>query len=382
MTRTRLFEILEGGDAADRVARAFNQFMIVLILLNVGMVVLESMPAMRARFAPVFFAFELFSVAVFSIEYALRLAVITEHPQPRFRDPVRGRIRFALTPLAIIDLLAILPFFLGAFGLTDLRFLRAFRLLRLLKLARYFPALRTLGNVLAAQRRALLSASVVMLFMLVVCSSVMYLIERDHQPDAFGSIPAAMWWGIATLTTVGYGDVVPVTPLGRIMGTFIAMFGIGMFALPAAMLASGFSRETDKEDFLASWHLVAAVPVFGKLDAVEIARVAELLDERTAVPNEIILRVGSRADRMYFLVRGTVAVELPDRTVELTRGDFFGEMALLGHTERVATVRAVSSCRFLVLKQADFEELCEDYPQLAARIEGVAAKRRAEIDGQ
>ena len=168
---------------------------------------------------------------------------------PRYSHPISGRLRFAGSWHAVVDLLAILPFYLPMFLPIDLRVLRAlrfFRLLRFLKLTRYSESMRIFGKVLRGERTELMIALFVAGVLLVLGSSFLYIVEHEAQPDAFSSIPAAMWWGVATLTTVGYGDVYPVTPLGRLLGAIVAIMGIGMFALPAGILASGFAREMGK----------------------------------------------------------------------------------------------------------------------------------------
>jgi voltage-gated potassium channel len=194
-----------------------------------------------------FKAFDVFSVFVFTVEYLLRLWTCTT--DKKFRGPVKGRFRFAVTPFALVDLMAILPFYAPMFLPLDLRFIRAlrlFRLLRILKMGRYSESLRTLGNVLKEEKEALLITVFAVLILLVVASSLMYFVENAAQPKAFSSIPAAMWWGVATLTTVGYGDMYPITPLGRFFGAIIAILGIGAIAIPAGILTTGFAKEIQK----------------------------------------------------------------------------------------------------------------------------------------
>jgi len=188
-----------------------------------------------------------FSIAIFTIEYLLRLWTCTINN--RFRDPLMGRIRFALTPLALVDLMAILPFYLPMLIPFDLRFIRAvrlFRLFRLFKIGRYSRSLRTIGNVLKSKKEDLFITVFTVFILLVVASSLMYFVENEAQPEAFSSIPTAMWWGVITLTTVGYGDIYPVTMAGKILGSIISILGIGIFALPTGILASGFAEEIQK----------------------------------------------------------------------------------------------------------------------------------------
>jgi voltage-gated potassium channel len=226
--------------------RALDYSIAALILLNVLATTLETVAGIEARFGRVLHAFDLFSVVVFTIEYGVRLALCPAHPSGRFLDPVRGRLRYALTPMAIIDLLAILPFYLGIFTAVDLRFLRVLRLFRVFKLTRYSAAMSILLSVLREEAPSFGASLFILCVILILAASGMYLVEQDAQPDAFGSIPAAMWWAVATLTTVGYGDVTPLTTVGKLFGALVTVVGIGMVALPAGILASAFSDHLRK----------------------------------------------------------------------------------------------------------------------------------------
>lgn len=244
--RQRLHAILEPAEKDDRTSRAFDIFLVSLIALNVVAVVLETVEAVGSRFAGWFRTFELLSVAVFTIEYVLRLWVCTT--EKRYARPVGGRVRFALHPLMIIDLLAFLPSLLPILGIDGrpLRALRLMRVFRILKLARYSTSLQIMGRVFRAKSADLAVTATALCILLLVASSLMYYAERNAQPDLFSSIPATMWWGVATLTTVGYGDAFPITTVGRCLGGVIAVLGIGLFALPAGLLASGFTEELEK----------------------------------------------------------------------------------------------------------------------------------------
>lgn len=237
--KARIFGILEPGDEDSKY---FDPFIMGLILLNVAAVVLETVDSIYSAYAPLFDAFDVFSVAVFTVEYILRVWSCTINP--RFKDPVRGRLQFMVTPLALVDIVAVLPFYLP-FIFADLRFMRAmrlFRLFRVLKLARYSESLQTFVDVLRLKKEELLLMLFAIMILLVVSSSLMYEAENAAQPDAFASIPAAMWWGIVTLATVGYGDVYPITPWGKFIGSIVVLLGIGLFALPTGVLASGFAE--------------------------------------------------------------------------------------------------------------------------------------------
>ena len=244
--KRRTHELIEREVGATRLDRAVDLFISLLIVTNVCAVMLETVTWIDAPFHPYFVAFEIFSVAVFTAEYVLRLWSCTA--DPRYARPVWGRVRYALQPMLLIDLLAVVPFYLE-FLTVDLRFvrtLRLFRLFRIFKLARYADSMRTLGLVLRSRREELLVTLFVVVVLLVFASSAMYYVESEAQPEQFSSIPAAMWWGVATLTTVGYGDVYPVTTAGRFLGAGIAILGVGLFALPTGILASAFSEELQK----------------------------------------------------------------------------------------------------------------------------------------
>jgi voltage-gated potassium channel len=239
--RRRVQQILS-DPTSDRIGRIVSLGLIALILLNVLAVMAESVTGIADAHGAWLAGFEILSVTIFLIEYLLRVWSCTA--SPLYPHPLWGRIRFALTPLAIIDLLAVLPTLLLWIGMgVDLRFLRILRLARLMriaKLGRYSRALQSMGLAVRGRREELLMAVVLMVMILVVASSLMYMAERDRQPEAFSSIPATMWWGIMTLTTVGYGDVYPITALGKLTAALVAVAGIGLFALPAGIVGSAF----------------------------------------------------------------------------------------------------------------------------------------------
>ncbi len=244
----RIFEILETAEEGDVPSRMFDIGIIILIIINVTAVVLETVEWLAVRYQSFFVTLEVVSVAVFTVEYVLRLVVCTE--DEKYRHPLVGRIRFMMSPMALIDLLAVLPFYLPVVIPLDTRFLRAlrmFRLFRLFKMGRYSDSLQTLGNVAKAKKEEFAVTFFVISILLVFASSAVYYVEHDAQPDEFSSIPAAMWWGVAALTTVGYGDVYPITPLGKFLGAVIALLGIGLVALPAGIIASGFAEEMQKK---------------------------------------------------------------------------------------------------------------------------------------
>jgi len=249
--RQRVWELLDvSEDPQSGVADWdwVDVILLVLILLNVLAVILETVQSLQLRFSTAFWAFEVFSVGVFSVEYAARIWACTA--DPRYRQPIIGRLRYVSSFGGVVDLLAILPFYVSlavpaaALDLRILRVLRLLRFARVLKLARYSDSIVRMKRVIGARRGDLGVALAAVGVVLILASSAIYYVEVDTQPDVFTSIPAAMWWGISALTTVGYGDITPVTPLGKFLGGIIQLLGIAIFALPAGIIAAGYEEES------------------------------------------------------------------------------------------------------------------------------------------
>src|SRR6266487_1620952 len=233
-----LLDPTEGGTVWDKV---INTFLVTLILLNTVAVILETVASIYQPYKTLFNNFEFFSICIFSFEYALRLWTCT--CIDKYKHSITGRLKYIFSVGSLIDLTAILPFYLPMFIGYDFRFIRILRLVRFFrffKLSRYMNASRVISRVFQSKKDELILSLVITFFLIIVASSIMYFTEHDAQPDKFSSIPETMWWSVATLTTVGYGDVFPITPLGKTLTAFISILGIGMFALPAGILASGF----------------------------------------------------------------------------------------------------------------------------------------------
>jgi len=244
--RARIYQIIEMTDPDDLTSRIFSIFIISLISINVTCIVLESIASIEAQYRLIFFRIEMLSTAIFATEYGLRLWTSVESGSDidNLENPTRKRLRYVFSPLAIVDLLAFLPSLLQAlFPGLDLRFLRVLRLLRVFKLTRYFSSFELLLTVLHEERKSLSGIFFILMVILTLAASALYMVERDIQPDRFGSIPQAMWWAIAALTTVGYGDVYPISLMGQILGSLVTILGIGMVALPSGILASAFSEQ-------------------------------------------------------------------------------------------------------------------------------------------
>lgn len=246
--RKRIFEIIEKGDKDDQVSRYFDVFIMALIIMSVMSIIIESFDEVVVNFGSHLSRFEVFSIGVFTIEYGLRL--LTADIAFPNKSKLKSLIRYILSPMAIIDLLAILPMYLPMVIPVDLRFLRILRLTRLLrvfKLNRYTKSLSLLNRVLKREKEQLIVTIFITSLLLLLSSSIMYYLEHDAQPEAFPNIVSSLWWAIATLTTVGYGDIYPVTTLGRLLSGFIAILGIGLVAMPTGIISAGFLAEIDKD---------------------------------------------------------------------------------------------------------------------------------------
>jgi voltage-gated potassium channel len=241
-----IYEILETSDSTNLYSLVDDFIIQSLIVLNITAFIASTSTDFSAGYQQTFESIEIVSSLVFSLEYVLRIWVCTV--ETKYIHPIWGRIKYALTPLSLIDLISILPFYLLLLfpNLSFVYLISLLRLLRLIKISRYSESVRTLGIVLYAKKEELLATAFAVFILLIFASSLMYFVESSAQPKSFGSIPDAMWWGVVTLTTVGYGDIYPITPIGRFLGSMLAFLGIGIFALPAGIISSGFSEEVQR----------------------------------------------------------------------------------------------------------------------------------------
>ncbi|MGR9071465.1 MAG: cyclic nucleotide-gated ion channel [Gammaproteobacteria bacterium] len=348
--------------------RIFSGVVILLIVINVAAVLMGSIETYRLRYERQFEWLRIVTLFFFGLEYLLRLWSCTEESSKLYRHPVSGRLRFLATPLMLIDLLVVVSLAVGFRTPVDFRLLRLFRLLNILQITRNSMALHILSAVVVRERRTLASFFLIIAVLLIVVSSIIFSIENRAQPDVFASIPDAMWWAMATLTTVGYGDVVPLTIPGKAFGVIVMFIGVGMYAIPTGILVSSFYQEMQRKDFLATWDLVAQVPFFSGLSAAEIAKIADLLKLHVARQGEVIIREGDIADCMYFIVSGEVKINKKGHVFHAKGGDFFGEIGVLFKTPRNATVTANTYVELLQLEARDVELFLEYNPELRQQI--------------
>ena len=249
--RQKVFSLLNPTPTSGDLHHIIDHVIVVLVLLSVISIILETVPWIHKPFQAEFYAIEIFTVVIFSLEYVGRLYSCCE--MPKYQEPIVGRIKYMFTLGALIDLVAVLPFFIGlAFHEEfDLRFLRVFRLSRLLKITRYTGTLNTMYKAIYRERRVLFAAAFMMVLLVILTASLGFEFEHAAQPDKFDTIPDAMYWAVITLASVGYGDLTPITPMGKAMTVVISLIGIGIFAIPAGLMASAFTDQLriDREAF-------------------------------------------------------------------------------------------------------------------------------------
>ena len=331
-----------------------NKFFGVVIALNIFHQIVSSAGYLELKI-PLIQMLYWISIGIFGIEIILRI----------FKE---RKLSFLLS---IDGFVLINQVF---FSIYDLRILRLFRLFDIFSQSRFLLPTNTLIKTIIKQRNALLGSQIMVISILLVVSTFIYFLESAVQPDVFGSIPSTMWWGIATLTTVGYGDVVPMTDLGKLLASFTMLVGIGMFALPAAILASAYYEEIQKKNFLVSFEAIASVPLFQELPIGAVGKINEKLKAVLVNEHETIFSKGDEADSMFIIEYGKVKVEI-EQPVYLVSGDYFGEMALLGNVPRNATITAADDTKLLELTKSDLAELSEEHPGLFKELELSASTR-------
>ncbi len=372
--RSRCYQALVNTGVHVPERLVVSALIVATIAVSVAATMVRTLPELDPEVAAVAAALGFAVNLLFTLEYVVRLWAAPE-ADPALA-PSRARLAYARSFLGLVDLGVVLPVWLGQFGMLGLEWAMIAGLLPLLKLTRHAPGLGLLATVIRSEARVLSAAFMVMVVVLVIASGVMYVLEHESQPSVFRSVPHSLWWGIVTVATVGYGDIVPITAGGKVFAGMTMLIGIALFAVPAGILATGFAAEIRKRDFIVTWQSVGRVPLFAGLDAGRIAEIARLLKPEVVPSGAVIVRRGELAEAMFFIMDGEVEVEVEPAPVRLGAGQFFGEMALLQDGRRTATVRALADCRLLALGVRDFRRLVEANPDLAAQLDKVAESRR------
>jgi voltage-gated potassium channel len=350
----RLFARFCSGETVER----------ILVVIGVAALLVGTLPGLAPLYDRLLTLACLAVALVFAGIYGVKLRAATD------------RRAFALSGHAVIELLAALPVplaLLAGMPATNARLLGVFWTLKLIRMN---PAFALLWRVIRNERQPLLSVTMAFIVVVLFAATIAYVVERNVQPDAFGSVPAALWWAVTTITTTGYGDKIPASFLGRLLGGGVMVAGIGLFALWAGILASGFAAELKREEFLQSWDLVVRLPLFRNLGASALAEIARLLKVHTCPADSAIVRQGEPGDSMFFIAEGEAEVRAGAARIRLKPGQFFGEAALISGEPRNATVVAVVPTRLLRLDVIEFRGLAARQPDLLQIIEAEGARRK------
>jgi len=377
--RARIWGLLDPtshGHAARRV-RGLEILLILIGIFSVSAGTVDWIaPAARAVAASV----TGIVAVLFFVGYLVRLWIAPENPRLYSTAESRSRLRWVVSAEGVIDLLAVIPAVAVASGGARLGAESAsvFVLMWMPKLATHAPGVGLIARVFHNERSALGAAAALFMIVLLSAAAIAHWLEGERQPEHFGSIPASLWWAVVTLTTTGYGDVVPQTALGRVIGGVVMLCGISVLALLAGILATGFAEEVRRREFVRIWDLVARVPFFANVGAIAITDIVGRLRSRSYPAGAMVIRKGDVGDSMFFIVTGDVEVRIGPRTRVLRDGNFFGEMALLDRKPRSADVVTVTPCTLLVLDVSDFYQLAGQQPALIATIDSEAKRRRAD----
>ena len=367
--------VLEEGQVDSLIGTIIEALLVLLIIANVAAVALETIPSMYGRFRGAFSAFEQFSLFAYGLEYILRVWSSVEDPRIAVRGPLNGRAAFALRPLMLVDFMAFAPSILGLFLGFDFRVLRIFRLFRLLKLARYSQALQALLSVLLAERSALFASFILLIATTCFCGELMHLAEGTVQPRTLGTMPNAMYWAITTLATVGYGDITPITPLGKLIAGMTMVLGLAAFALPVGIIANGFVTGLSRRRFAFTWTMLRRQPLFHGFDVDALNDVLESLSAAVVREHSQITVSGRNADTFYLVVAGRACFESGAAVREIGPGGLIGVETYIHDAVYDDTVTAETELRVVALPGDELRRLCRKYPLLKERIEKALAER-------
>jgi voltage-gated potassium channel len=305
----------------------------------------------------------------FAIDTGVRIQVAVQAGTAR---------HYLLSASGLIDLISVFIVPLALVSGADAPTAWLWASLWILKLAQLSPGFAQLGRVFMLEAKPLASVLALFLIILFLSSAIMYVTERGQQPGAFGSLPEALWWAVVTLTTTGYGDKVPITWLGRLLGGVVMIGGIATFGLCTGILATGFAAETRRRNFIQTWDLVSKVPFFQSLDPSAITEITHMLRRLEVPERTAIIRRGKAGDCMYFIAAGEAQVDVMPHPVRLGAGTFFGELALLGDSVRSANVTTTMPSTLLMLDLADFRTLTAHHPDLKRAIDAEGQRRMKE----
>jgi voltage-gated potassium channel len=283
-----------------------------------------------------------------------------------------------LSPSGIVDLLGVFPIPIALLAGVSPPTAWLLGSLWILKMAQNSAGFAQLGRVFVQEAKPLASVLTLFLIVLLFAGVALHVIERDGQVATFGTLPSALWWAVTTLTTTGYGDAVPATPVGRFLAAMVMISGIAVFGLWTGILATGFAAESRRRNFIQTWDLVNKVPFFQSLSPAAVAEITHMLRRVEVPPRTAVIRRGRVGDCMYFIAEGEVEVDIRPNPVRLGPGAFFGELALLGDSIRTANVSTTQPSSLLILDLVDFRTFMARHPDLARAIDAEAKRRSSE----
>lgn len=382
--RSQVFSVLRPSEPSPA-ARRWRTFHLIVLAVGLLAVILLSVDEFALGHR-VYLRIAIWIVTItFVVEYLVRIWVAPEMPLYADMSPTRARLHWVVTLPGLIGLLATMPAVMmtGGYSITGADTASVFCILWIMKLGLHAPAFGTLARVISNERAPIASVLIVFAILLMAAATAAHMFERVKQPEAFGSLPNAMWWSVVTLTTTGYGDVVPLTAGGRMIGSLLMISGIAVLALMTGVLATGFAQEERRREYLRVWDQVSRVPIFASLGVVTLSEIVGKLRTRYYPAHVTVLHRGDPGDSMFFISSGEVEVRLPTGgSVRLDDGAFFGEMALLNRQPRAASIATTRPTTLLVLYASDFYEIASHIPALAEAVENEAKRRREENLGR
>ena len=362
----------------SRLSWAYRMVEAAAVVVGVGAMIVGTEPTLPPYWDHISLLTDIFVLGFFALDWFARLWIMPLKIEGI--PPYQARLRWLTSRASVIGLLCWVPMTFGEIidrSQTDAPILA---ILWVARFAHYSKGIDMLFAVFNRERQAMGAVALLFFSVLLTGGVVEYLVERGNNPDQFNSVGQTLWWAITTLTTTGYGDMVPKSGLGRLVAGGMMISGLIVFGLLAGVLATGFAQEMRRRDFLRNWDLVAQVPLFHDVGAGTIADLANLLRPRELPARSVVARRGAPGDCMFFIVNGEVEIQVEPKPVKLSGGHFFGEMALVTGSPRNATVVTTEATRLLVLDIADFRALASEKPELLDIIHQEAERRSATIE--
>ena len=377
--RARAHAILRYSDTSHA-SRRWRGFHLLVVSIGLLAIAVSSIDGLAAWITDLLTVAVIGVAMAFTAEYGVRLWSVPESARYAGLSDSMARLRWAISVNGVTSLLAALPLFVITVGSmhADNEHAPIFCILWVLGLTRHAPAMETLSRVISNERATLTSVVVIFVMVLIVSATGVHIMERAGQPRQFGTLPDALWWAVVTLTTTGYGDAVPQTIGGKMIGSVVMVSGILVLALMTGILATGFAEEERRREYLRVWDQVTKVPTFAQLGTVTLSEIVSKLRVRHYPPRIVVVRRDEPGDAMFFISEGAVEVRLRRGGITLGPGAFFGEMALLDRLPRSATVVTTQPTTLLVLYASDFYEIASDIPALIKAVEREARRRHAE----